>query len=289
MKKWFKALVWQLLSLILLAIFGGLVSVTLVRYSPGYGVDERELDPRLNSSSVEALRAQRRSHEDLIGYYAQYLKGIAHGDLGISESLQRPISQVLQERFPLTLRSVLAAIVTAWAAAFSLGIWGLFARNWMFELSTTLSTGFLLSLPSAVIALIFVYLHAPVFLAIAVVTFPKLFRFVRNLLLHTAEQPHVLAARARGVGKIRVLTHHVISPVAPSLLALLGLSISLAFGAAVPIEALCDSAGIGQLAWYAAINRDLPLITSLTLFVTLITVASTSLSEHASKFLARSA
>jgi peptide/nickel transport system permease protein len=46
----------------------------------------------------------------------------------------------------------------------------------------------------------------------------------------------------------------------------------MALGAAIPLEALSDSPGVGQLAWQAALNRDLPLLTSITLFVTLLTV-----------------
>ena len=55
----------------------------------------------------------------------------------------------------------------------------------------------------------------------------------------------------------------------------------MAFGAAIPIEALCDSPGVGQLAWQAALNRDLPLIMNLTLLVTLITVAANMLANIA--------
>jgi peptide/nickel transport system permease protein len=136
---------------------------------------------------------------------------------------------------------------------------------------------------------LFVYFRAPVFLAIALVTFPKLFRFLDNLLLHAYDQPHVLAARARGIGRLRIFLRHVIPFVTPALLALLGISVSMAFGAAIPIEALCDSAGIGQLAWYAAINRDLPLIMNLTLIVTLVTVASNSIASYSSKLIVREA
>ena len=65
----------------------------------------------------------------------------------------------------------------------------------------------------------------------------------------------------------------------PPIVALLGVSISMAFGAAIPMEALCDSPGIGQLAWLAALNRDLPLIMNLTLVVTVITVAANSAAD----------
>ena len=73
------------------------------------------------------------------------------------------------------------------------------------------------------------------------------------------------------------------------LFALLGVSTSMAFGAAIPIEALSDSPGIGQLAWFAAINRDLPLIMNLTLIVTLITVTSNSLADYSRQVVAREA
>lgn len=46
----------------------------------------------------------------------------------------------------------------------------------------------------------------------------------------------------------------------------------MALGAAIPLEALSDSPGVGQLAWQAALNRDLPLLTSITLFLALLTV-----------------
>src|SRR5262249_14304743 len=122
---------------------------------------------------------------------------------------------------------------------------------------------------------------APGFVAIAVVIFPKLFRYLRNLLAHAYAQPYVLAAQARGIGRARILFRHIFPIVSPTLLALLGVSLSLALGAAIPIEALCDSPGVGQLAWQAALNRDLPLVMNLTLVITLITVAANSFANLA--------
>jgi peptide/nickel transport system permease protein len=66
---------------------------------------------------------------------------------------------------------------------------------------------------------------------------------------------------------------------APPLLALLGVSFTIAFGAAIPIEALCDSPGLGQLAWHAALSRDLPLIVNITLIVSLVMFAANSLAD----------
>jgi len=267
-------MVGRLLMLAAVCLLGGLLSASLVRFSPGYGVDERELDPRLSQASVEAIRNSHRLNSGLLSYYGHYLSGAVHGDLGSSLWLQRPISALLKERFPVTAKSVLIGVSLAWFVALTLSLAGVFLRGFYFDISTTLISGVFIALPAAVVAIFSVYLRAPVSVAIAVVTFPKLFRYLRNLLNHAYAQPYIMAARARGISRAKILFRHILPLASPTLFALMGVSLAVAFGAAIPIEALCDSPGVGQLAWQAALNRDLPLIMNLTLLVTLITVAA---------------
>lgn len=262
-------------------LLGGLLSASLVRFSPGYGVDEQELDFRLSQASVEAIRNSHRLNVGLLSYYGHYLAAAVHGDLGSSQWLQRPISSLIKERFPVTAKSVLLGVSLAWFFALLLSLAGVFLHGFYFDVATTLFSGVLIALPAAVVAIFSVYLRAPVFVAIAVVTFPKLFRYLRNQLNHAYAQPYILAARARGISQSRVLFRHVLPLSSPALFALLGVSLAVAFGAAIPIEALCDSPGVGQLAWQAALNRDLPLIINLTLLITLITVAANMLANIA--------
>jgi peptide/nickel transport system permease protein len=269
----------QLLRLALLALLGGFLCATLVRFAPGYGIDERELDFRLNHQSVQEIRKQNHINSGLMSYYGRYLAAAIHGDFGTSQWLQQPVSSLVRERFPVTARSVSLGVATAWAMALLLVLASFFIRNFAFDFSGTLFSGLIIALPAAVVAVLAVYLRAPVFTAIAVIVFPKLFRYLRNMLLHAFEQPYILAARARGVGTTRIIVRHVLPLSASPLFALLGISLSIAFGAAIPVEALCDSPGVGQLAWQAALNRDLPLITTLTLIVTLVTVAANSLAN----------
>jgi peptide/nickel transport system permease protein len=274
---------WWVVMIVALSLFGGLMSATLVRFAPGYGIDERELDPRLNHASLEAIRSSHRLNSGLLSYYGNYLRGAVHGNLGTSAWLQRPIASLIKERFPVTARSVLTGVLLAWAAALAVALAGVFFRGSFFEISGTLVSGLLIAVPAAVVAMFTVYLQAPVSLAIGVVTFPKLFRYLQNLLSDAYQQPHVLAAQARGIGRAAIVFRHVVPSAAPAIFALLGVSLSIAFGAAIPIEALCDSPGIGQLAWQAALNRDLPLIINLTLLITVVTVAANSLANALSE------
>ncbi len=285
----FRLALQRLFFLACLGLVGALISATLVRFAPGYGVQERELDPRWRAESVEALRQQQALHQGLFSYYVHYLSALAHGDLGESDSLKRPVRELLRQRLPVTGNSVVRGLGVAWVAAALLASFGLATHGWFFEASTTAVNGLLLSLPSAVVAMLAVHLRTPVFCAIAVVVFPRLYSYIRNLLLRSYDQPHVLAARARGLGSPAILFRHVLPLAAPPLLALFGVSFAIAFGAAIPIEALCDSPGLGQLAWQAALSRDLPLIVNVTLIVALVMLAANSLADLAGRTLAGSA
>jgi peptide/nickel transport system permease protein len=74
---------------------------------------------------------------------------------------------------------------------------------------------------------------------------------------------------------------HVLPSVTPQLTALAGVSVSMAFGAAIPVEVLCDLPGIGQLAWKAATARDLPVLVAITFMVIAVTQLSNAVSDWA--------
>src|SRR5450631_1545761 len=96
----------QLRRILLTALVGGLLGATLVRMGPGFGVDERELDNRLSQESRQAIRSERATDANIAIFYLHYLSGLVHGDLGFSRSLNRPVSELLKERLPLTLGSL---------------------------------------------------------------------------------------------------------------------------------------------------------------------------------------
>jgi peptide/nickel transport system permease protein len=277
-----------LMALICLGLGGALFSATLVRFAPGYGVEERELDPRWSAQSIEALRQKQLPHEGLGSFYFHYLSALAGGDFGESHSLKRPVWELLRQRLPVTGNSVVRGLGVAWLAAGLLASLGLASRHWLYEATGTALSSLLLSLPSAVVAMLAVHLRTPVFCAISVVVFPRLYRYIRSLLARSYDQPHVLAARARGLKSGAIFWRHVLPVAAPPLLALFGVSFAIAFGAAIPIEALCDSPGLGQLAWHAALSRDLPLIVSVTLVVCLVMLAANSFADLAGRAFARS-
>jgi peptide/nickel transport system permease protein len=270
-------------KILITVLIGGFLGATLVRLAPGYGVDEEQLDARLNARSLQALREARAGEANIFVFYFDYLKRLLHGDLGDSRTLQRPVLQLVAELLPETLKSVGLGLALGWSAGFLLAVAIVMSRAWYLDLLGSLLVGVLLCLPAAVLALLFVLAQAPARLLLGLVVFPKIFRYSRNLLARSSALPHVLTARAKGLGNMRVLVWHILPTAAPQLLALLGVTVSVAFTASIPMEALCDIPGIGQLAWKAALGRDVALLVNLTMIVALVTLMANSFSEMVGK------
>jgi peptide/nickel transport system permease protein len=264
------------LALVATVLLGGLLSATLVRLAPGFDVDEQELDPHLSAESVHALGAARRQENNIFHFYLSYMNRAAHGDLGTSLALGQPVRTLLRDRAPLTLRLLIFGLGLAWVAALTMALTAAWLKFAAYDLLTTLVSGTFLCIPAAVLALLSVLWNVPGSLAIALIVFPRIYRFTRNLLAKSYSLPHIITARAKGLGEARILFWHVVPGVAPQLLAVAGVSVSIAVGAAIPVEALCGLAGVGQLAWQAALARDLPLLINITILVTLVTLLANS-------------
>jgi len=199
-----------------------------------------------------------------------------HGDLGTSLSLGQPVSALLRQRAPLTLRLIGWGLLLSWSMALALALSAAWIEASAYDALTTTISGLFLCLPAAVLALLSVLWNVPGSTVIALIVFPRLYRYARNMLAKAYEMPHIVTARAKGLGGLRIMFWHVVPVIGPQLLAVAGVSVSIAIGAAIPVEALCGLAGVGQLAWQAALARDLPLLINLTILVTLATMLANS-------------
>ncbi len=266
-------------------LLGGLLGATLVRLGPGFGVDERELDSRLSAESQQAIRSVRARDSNIAGFYMRYLAGLVRGDFGFSQSLNRPVGELLKERLPLTMLSLGYGVLGAVSVGLALALLTVGWRAPGADLVPSLLSGLCLAAPAAVIALVFLWIGGGLARdgrwAIALVVFPHVYRYAKNQLSATSQSPHVVAAQAKGLSGWRVLWAHVFTPAAPQLAALAGIAFSLGFGASIPIEVICDSPGVGQLAWRAALDRDLPLLVTITVLVALMTLVVNSLADVA--------
>src|SRR5947209_2652584 len=101
-------LIWRVarhfLRIVGLVLLGGLITASLVRFAPGFDTDERQLDPGLSADSIHALQQARAGEHHVLRYYAGYLRGAMHGDLGLSHAFEQPVKTLIRERWPVTLK-----------------------------------------------------------------------------------------------------------------------------------------------------------------------------------------
>ncbi|MGA9564576.1 MAG: ABC transporter permease [Candidatus Korobacteraceae bacterium] len=277
-----RAIARRLLMVVLTIAVGGFVSAAMIRYSPGFGTDERQLDPRLNRQSIEAIRSASAGEQNIAVYYLRSMHRLLLGDLGISRSLHHPVKDLLAERSLVTLRMVGLGLAIAWTAAILLVVLTWLLRAERLETLCTVASGLLLCIPAGAMAILLVLADAPAYLALAFVVFPKIQRYLANLVSSTSRMPHMITAKSKGLSEAQLLLWHVVPIIRHEVLALVGVSLALAVSAAIPVEALCGVPGIGQLAWQSALARDLPVL----MYVSLLVIACTVLANSGADLLA---
>jgi peptide/nickel transport system permease protein len=255
-------------TLIAIVLAGGFLASALVRFSPGFDSIPEDLDPNIGPATLQALHRQHERANSLPVFYARYLAAAVHGDFGNSQTLKQPVSELIRDRAPVTAWLVLIG-TTGGLLLGSLLAWiAVWTRREALGAAASSISGLLLAVPPAVLALAFFFFEAPLALALSLALLPRVFGTMRALLEECHASPALLAARARGATAAVIATRYVIQSAAPQLLALVGVVLVLAFGSAIPIEALCGVPGLGALALQAAISRDMPLLCGLALAIT---------------------
>ena len=265
-------------------LLGGLLAHALIVFAPGYSADERELDSNFSDQTRQQMQQEKRQDRQLFSSYGRFLQRMAHGDFGQSKSMNRPVGELLQDRLPVTLLILGKALLLGWFLGLGSALVCASSRLAFVKWTGILSSNFLLCLPAAVLALLLLLWgdrsHGAEVWVVALALAPRIFRYSFTLVSETYQAPHIIAAMAKGIGPIRILFRHTLPPVASQLCALAGITVSLALSAVIPAEVVLDIPGIGQLAWQAALGRDLNLLVSLTFLVALVTTAANSLSDR---------
>jgi peptide/nickel transport system permease protein len=255
-------------------VLSGLLGTALVRFAPGSDADEREMDVRFSRESVEQIRQERGGGDrSPIALFASHLFGLVQGSAGMSTMSSRPVGEMVAERFEVTARAVAVGVMVAWVAALGLGATVSLFRNEGMITGAALLTATTLSVPAGLLALACLLLSWPTYTAIAAVVFPRVYPHVFAQFQNALGSPAVIFGRSRGLSRGRLLACYLTPLSAAPLIALAAVSIPFAVSVSVPVEAVADVPGIGQLAWKAALARDLPVLVTVVLLLTVVTVS----------------
>jgi peptide/nickel transport system permease protein len=252
-------------SLVLLAVLG---TMALLRFAPGYFSDTRELDAEHASIVREQLQSQQQRESSFAAMATAQLRRWMHGDFGRSRQFDAPVSSLLHDRIRTTARLLAGGILSGWLLALVFALPLSLRRGSSGEIWIALPVALLLAIPAGAMATACLLANCggPT-LVLAAVIAVRDFKLVYSLLRQISSAPQLLYARAQGFTTARIVREHLLPSLPGELLALAMTSFVLALSAIVPIEVIFDVPGLGQLAWNAALNRDLPVLLAVTLLL----------------------
>ena len=255
-----------------------------------------------------ALRDEFGLGGTLLSRYAHYLGRIAMLDLGTSIAFGRPVVAVLLERLPVTLAlmgtalvltSVLGTVLGVVAARRPGGI--LDAAVTAVALAANATPGFVVGLvlllvfavqlgwfpiggirsfraPEGIGGVLDMLRHMVLPVATLTLTYAALYvRVARAEIVAVDRQEHVRAARAKGVGGLRLLWRHRLRPGLTPLVTLLGVQAGAMLGGSVVVETVFAVPGFGSLAAMAVSQRDVVLLAGTLLAGAALVMASNAL------------
>src|SRR6185312_704203 len=107
-------------------------------------------------------------------------------------------------------------------------------------------------------------------LVLAAFNVSLLTRYTRSAVLEVIGNDYVRAARAKGLPERVVVRRYILRAALPAVITVLGLVFANVLTGAVLVEKIFSWPGIGQYAYQAAVNLDVPAIAGVSLFVAVV-------------------
>ncbi|MFD6178561.1 MULTISPECIES: ABC transporter permease [unclassified Isoptericola] len=238
----------------------------LVFALPGDPIAAMSPDRPLPPSTVNALREQYHLNEPLLVQYWYYVSGIFHGDFG-TDFYNRPVSELMAQRWPVTLQLAATAFVMKVTIGLVMGIWSGLRRGRAADHFALGFTVLFLALPGFVVAMGAQWMFGlklgwfPVVgiqegwpmafilpaLVMAIEGSAGLSRLTRSSLVDVLRAEYLRTARAKGLSPGRVIWGHAFRNAMVPVVTYLGLSLAGMLGGAVIIEFIFNLPGIGGL------------------------------------------
>jgi peptide/nickel transport system permease protein len=247
--------------------------------------------------SVKALSQKLGLDRPPIVRYADWMKGLATGDMGVSVSYDTPVSQLIEERLAVTAPLALMAMVLTTVMALTFGIYAASRHNRLGDVSVMAASQIGIAIPNFWFAILLILVFAvklqwfsaggfpgwsaddgggpwPAFkslilpaVALAVVQAAILARITRSAVLDVLREDFVRTARAKGLSQRQVLWRHVLRNAFVPVLTVMGLQFANLLTGTVIVENVFALPGLGRLVFQAIANRDLIVVQNVVMLL----------------------
>ncbi|RWO98733.1 ABC transporter permease [Mesorhizobium sp.] len=289
----------------------------LLEAAPGDAVDAYIVSTGGDAGMIELLRHRWGLDQSALTRLATYLWALLHLDLGQSVTFSRPIRDVILERLPNTLLLMGSATALSFGLGSALGIYAGARPGGFRDRLLSIGSLALYAVPGFWLGLVLIIVFAvdlrwfPIggiesiasgktgldraaditrhlVLPVSALGFIYLALYLRMMRAGMAEvwrQDFVLAARAKGLSRRRIVLAHVARNALLPLVTMLGLQSAQMLGGSVVIESVFSVPGLGRLAQEAVAARDTPLLLGIILVSAVLVIVINLLVDIAYAFL----
>jgi peptide/nickel transport system permease protein len=256
-----------------------------------------------NAQMIANVRHQLGLDLPLPLQFWRYLSGLARGDLGRSYIQRSEVAPLIMARIPATLLLMACGILVEVALGLTFGVIAALRRNGFVDRTVMMFAFVGVSSPQFVAALLLLYVFAaklgwfpmsgfgtPAHVVLPALTLGMLgagwyARMVRSAMIDVLNQDYVRTARAKGLSGARVVIRHALPNALLPIVAMIGIDIGQFMGGVVVVEAVYGWPGIGQLAWQAIQEVDVPIIMGVTLVSSLAIVLGNLIADFVAPLL----
>ncbi|AFK06175.1 glutathione ABC transporter permease [Mesotoga sp. HF07.pep.5.2.highcov] len=252
----------------------------------------------LTESQIEDLYSEYGLDKPLIVQYGIWVKNLLSFNLGTSLRTGRPVTELIKERFPVTLE--LAAFSLGFALLFGIpmGIISAIKRNGFLDNFVRVIGLIGLSSPSFWVGAILIVLVSGAFdnfnlfgyvspvvdpfsnlqvmflpsLTMGLMVAAQILRITRTSMLDVLNQDYVRTARAKGVSARNVILKHSLRNALIPVVTLSGIQLGYLLGGTIVIENMFALPGMGRLLLQVVNERDYPVVQGIVLFIGIIIV-----------------
>jgi peptide/nickel transport system permease protein len=255
------------------------------------------------AETVENIRQQLGLDQPFFVQYGRYIANLFQGDLGRSYLQKTEVAELIASRLPATLLLMLAGIGAELVLGLTMGIAAALMRGRFGDQVLMMTSFVTVSAPQFVVSLLMLYVFAvklgwfPIggYGTAAHLVLPALTlgilgsgwysRMMRSSMIEVLRADYIRTARAKGLGRARVVLRHALPNAVLPIIAMIGIDIGIFMGGIVVVESVFGWPGIGQLAWQAIQRVDIPIIMGVTLVSALAIVIGNLLADLIAPFI----
>lgn len=276
-----------------------ILTVFVIRCLPGNPIS-LFLGEDATAEQIAAYTEAKGLNEPVVVQLGIAIKDFFQGDLGESIIQHRPVTEMIMEKFPSTVRLALAAICFSAFCGIIMGILSAIHKgSWIDKMVMGAST-FFMSIPAFLWALVLMVvlgvwlnwipvislrgdgglsgLIAPA-LSLGLSGAALIARTTRSSMLGVLNEDYIRTARAKGLHETTIVCKHALKAASMPIITLIGIYFADYLAGAVVIETIFSRPGIGRMLIDAIYSRDYAVVQGTVTFYAAIMILANLITD----------